>query len=233
MPACRIRSAAGYTGRSLILHLVTDRRQLASGAATPGAVRSCLLRQVGYAVAAGVEIIQIRERDLGGAQLVDLVGDIIATARGSHTRVLVNDRLDVALACGADGVHLRADSIAPAAVRPLVGTRFLIGRSVHTEQEARDVSPHVDYVIAGTVWRSASKPGPHDLLGLEGLRRIVSAAAVPVIAIGGVTSARLDAAAAAGAAGVAAIGLFMSDTRSSAGCRAGPLDVIARAARSL
>jgi len=181
----------------LTLCLVTDRR------VTP------LIQQCSDAVRAGVDMIQVRERDVDGGPLALLVADLVRLTRGTATRVVVNDRLDVALACGADGVHLRGDSIPPESARSIVPPGFLIGRSVHDEQEAATV----DYLIAGTVFPTSSKPGLTEWLGLEGLARICHEVAVPVLAIGGITAERLPGVAAAGAAGIAAIGLFANANR--------------------
>jgi thiamine-phosphate pyrophosphorylase len=156
---------------------------------------------------------------------------IVAIARGSATRVLINDRVDVALACGADGVHLRMDSIPPAAVRAMVPRGFLVGQSVHRLDEAIASASHVDYLTAGTVWPSASKPDDHPLLGLDGFAAIASAVRVPVIAIGGVTAERAAAVAAAGGSGLAAIGLFIGVNAAPA-CRAVPLPDIVAATRA-
>ncbi len=188
----------------MILCLVTDRRRFVKPIPD-------LLDQVRLAVHVGVDLIQVRERDLEAASLADLVSSILAVTRGSRTRVVVNDRLDVAIATRADGVHLRHDSIAVAAARTLAPSPLLVGRSVHDVVETRAVEG-ADYVIAGTVFPTPSKSGVSALLGLDGLRAIVTAATVPVLAIGGVTLDRLGEIAATGAAGVAAIGLF-SDTR--------------------
>ena len=205
----------------MTLCLVTDRRRLAGSEATPDAACRCLLDQVRHAVAAGVELIQVRERDLGGAALSALVREVVRLTGGSDTRVVVNDRLDVALACGADGVHLRGDSMSPADARRLAPSGFLIGRSVHTVDEAVRAKG-ADYLVAGTVFLSASKPGRDDLLSAKGLESIVRAVRVPVLAIGGVTADRIGEIAAAGAAGVAAIGMFMAANSTADGvqCRA-------------
>lgn len=178
--------------------LVTDRR------------RQDPVTQTKRAIDAGIDLVQIRERDLGAARLAALVGTLVALTRGTATRVVVNDRLDVALACGADGVHLRSDSITPAAARRLAPPGFLVGRSVHRVDEAREAAG-ADYLIAGTVFRSASKFETDRLLGIDGLGEMVRATRTPVLAIGGVALDRLDEIAASGAAGVAAIGLFASD----------------------
>jgi thiamine-phosphate pyrophosphorylase len=212
------------------LCLVTDRRRLVPPGAPDHEARRCLLTQVRHAVQAGVDLIQIRERDLEAAALAALAREVLAAARGTPTRVVVNDRLDVALACGADGVHLRSDSMSVGAARQLAPAPFVIGRSVHRIDELA-AAHGADYVIAGTVFSSASKPDGHPLLGVEGLRAIVRKATAPVLAIGGVTMARLDAVAAAGASGIAAIGLLMrSGEAATDRCRAFALhETVARA----
>jgi len=178
--------------------LVTDRR------------RADPVAQARAAVEAGIDLIQVRERDLDGAALCALVRAVLDVARGSATRIVVNDRVDVAIATGADGVHLRSDSFSIAEARRLMPRPLLIGRSIHSPGEAK-AADHADYLVAGTVFASASKPETTPLVGIEGLGAIVRATAAPVLAIGGITIARLDHVAAAGAAGIAAIGLFTSD----------------------
>jgi thiamine-phosphate pyrophosphorylase len=184
----------------MIVCLVTDRRRFVDPTRD-------LLDQVRRAVDASVDLVQVRERDLQAAPLVELVGQIVTITRGSATRVVVNDRLDVAIAAGADGVHLRQDSVAVAEARRLAPTLFVIGRSVHNLDETR-AAAGADYLVAGTVFHTTSKPGVVSVLGTEGLRRIVAASTSPVLAIGGITLDRLDAVASVGAAGIAAIGLF-------------------------
>jgi thiamine-phosphate pyrophosphorylase len=181
-------------------------------------------------VDAGIDLVQVRERDLEAAPLADLVGAMVALARGTNTRIVVNERLDVALICGAAGVHLRADSVPPDVVRRITPPEFLIGRSVHSAAEAAACGG-ADYLIAGTVWTSPSKTANHATIGLDGLAAIAAAARVPVLAIGGVTAERLAAAAGAGAAGVAGIGLFLASEPAADGCRAGALSAIVRRAR--
>lgn len=167
-----------------------------------------MVEQCRAAVLAGIDVIEVRERDLEAAALFALVADLVRLTRGTATRVVVNDRLDVALACGADGVHLRGDSIAAARARSMAPAGFLVGRSVHRADEAVRAAPEVDYLIAGTVFPTSSKPGLDSLLGLAGLASIARAVPVPVWAIGGVSMDRIASVAGAGAAGVAAIGLF-------------------------
>lgn len=189
--------------------LVTDRRRLVRAAGVPHERwEAALHEQVEGAVAAGVAIVQVRERDLDARELARVVRALMNIAKGSSTRVVVNDRVDVALASGADGVHLREDSVAPAAVRDLVGAGWLIGRSVHGA-DALPSAESADLLVAGTVFASESKPGARPLLGLEGLAAVVDAATMPVLAIGGVTEATAGAVARAGAAGLASIGAFL------------------------
>ena len=188
--------------------LVTDRRRLCPETVTFEAARRRLIDQAKWAVTSNVDLIQVRERDLETADLARLVSDLVRVTRGSGTRVVVNDRLDVALACGADGVHLRHDSVRAETVRTIAPAGFLVGRSVHGLAEAVGAGP-VDYLIAGTVFPTPSKPAATPILGLDGLADVVQAVAVPVLAIGGITRERLDEVAATGAAGAAGIGLFI------------------------
>jgi thiamine-phosphate pyrophosphorylase len=210
----------------VILHLVTDRLRLAGAAASMTEAQQCLLQQIDYAIEARIDVVQIRERDLDGRQLAALVRAALDRARGSTTRILVNERADVAVACGAGGVHLRASSMPASAVRRLVPASgaaggFLIGRSVHGLADAVAAAAGCDYLIAGTVWPTVSKPEDHPLLGLDGLAAVAAAVAIPVLAIGGVTSEHASMLTRAGAAGVAGIGLFMGPA--GGGCGSVPL----------
>jgi thiamine-phosphate pyrophosphorylase len=191
-----------------VLCLVTDRRRLCSETVAFEVARRRLIDQAKWAVTSNVDLIHVRERDLETAELATLVSDLVRVSRGSGTRVVVNDRVDVALACGADGVHLRHDSVRAEAVRAISPGGFLVGRSVHGLAEAEGAGP-VDYLIAGTVFPTVSKPAATPMLGLDGLAEVVQAVAVPVLAIGGITRERLDEVAATGAAGAAGIGLFI------------------------
>ncbi len=190
--------------------LVTDRRL------------SDPVRQARAAAAAGIDMIQVRERDLEAGALAALVRAVLVAVRGSATRVVVNDRLDVAIACAAHGVHLRADSVAVADARRIAPVGFLVGRSVHASSDV-EAADGADYVIAGTVFPTASKPDLPSHLGEDGLRRIVAASRVPVLAIGGMSVDTSAVVARTGAAGMAAIGLFRAPES---------LDRIARALRS-
>ncbi len=175
-----------------------------------------LVRLVRRATGAGVNLVQIRERGLEDRRLLALTRSIVAAVEGT-ARVVVNDRVDVALAAGADGVHLRADSPPAAAVRAMVPAGFLVGRSVHSEAEALEAAASgVDYLVLGTIFPTASKPAGVLPLGLKPLERAARAIPVPILAIGGITADNVGKVAAAGAAGFAAIGLFADLSRGPA-----------------
>jgi thiamine-phosphate diphosphorylase len=174
--------------------------------------RSAIPEQVYEAARAGVHLIQVREAGLEGGALRDLVVACVGAARGTRARVLVNERLDVALAAGAHGIHLRGDSMPASRVRALVPRPFLIGQSIHSLAEAQGAeSSSLDYLTFGAVFVSASKPGRKPA-GIEALRAVASATTLPVLAVGGVTRANLPEVVDAGAAGAAAIGLFAGGT---------------------
>lgn len=172
--------------------------------------RRRLLGRLAAAAGSGADLIQVRERQLDDRSLFEFVVEVIAAVRPFGARVLVNDRIDVALAAGADGVHLKSDGPSVTDVRAIVATGLVVGRSVHTQDEARAVEAvgGCDYLLFGTVFHSQSKPDDHRLAGLDGLRRACAAVSLPVLAIGGITAARAREARGAGAAGVAAISLF-------------------------
>jgi thiamine-phosphate pyrophosphorylase len=195
----------------VIVCLVTDRRRLSTqDESSVDTVRHGLVEQLRAAIEAGIDLVQVRGRELEARDLLTIATDAVQLARGTGTRVIVNDRLDVALASGAHGVHLGGGSISAADVRRLVPPGFLVGRSVHAVAEAIAAGP-VDYLVAGTVFATVSKVGNYHLMGLEGLRAVVSAVSVPVLAIGGVTVENVEQIAGTGAAGIAAIGLFVGD----------------------
>lgn len=187
--------------------LVTDRRRLSVD--STGIDR--LVDLVAAAAEAGIDLVQVRERDLDARALVGLVSRCLAVVEGTSTRVVVNDRADIAAAAGAHGVHLRGDSIGVAAARSLLREGAAIGRSVHGADEAGAASrAGADYLIFGSLYQTASKDRGHPLATLDGLRGACRAAAgVPVLAIGGITVQRASELARAGAAGIAGIGLFV------------------------
>jgi thiamine-phosphate pyrophosphorylase len=174
------------------------------------------VRSIRVALEAGADWVQIREKDLNAAPLLALVRDAveIAAPQESARRTLVNDRLDIALAAGASGVHLRAESALAEAV---VGwcregnapAGFLVGLSCHTPQQARAAAAAgVDYVFFGPIFDSPAKREFGRPQGIERLREVCGAVTTPVIAIGGINEQNAAACVRAGASGVAAIRLF-------------------------
>jgi thiamine-phosphate pyrophosphorylase len=150
-------------------------------------------------LAAGIEMIQIREKELGTRELMRLVRAVLALPNPHGTKILVNSRADVALACGAAGVHLTSDAPPPSAFRPL-----LAGVSCHRVEEVRRAEREgADFVVFGPVF-----PGKGQPVGLEQLGEACRSVRIPVLALGGVTKENAPACLAAGAAGVAGIRLF-------------------------
>jgi len=192
-------------GRSrLIEHFVTDRRRF-------GLSTDALIDRAAEAARRGVDVIQVRERDLPDRDLVALVRRVVEVTAGTGARVLVNDRLDVAVAAGAAGVHLRSDSPSASRIRAIAGSGLLIGRSVHStpEVDAAVADGGCDYLMFGTVFPSSGKPEGHPIAGLDALKDVCRRSPLPVVAIGGVDRSRVEHIEAAGAAGFAAVGLFM------------------------
>jgi thiamine-phosphate diphosphorylase len=164
---------------------------------------------VAAAARAGIDLVQVRERDLDGGTLVRLVARCLDALRHTRTRVLVNDRVDVAMAAGAHGVHLRGDSVPAPRVRAVAPRGFLIGRSIHSREEAARVSAEggLDYLMFGTVFPTTSKPDVAPA-GVQALADVASASPLPVLAIGGITCETIRGLERSGAAGIAAIGMF-------------------------
>jgi thiamine-phosphate pyrophosphorylase len=188
----------------LSLTLVTDRTQT-RGRDLVDVVRECL--------AAGLPAVQVREKDLGAHELAALCRRLRALTRQSGARLIVNDRLDVALAVGADGVQRTGTSLGVADMRAVAGTRLRIGASVHALEEAVDAErAGADWIVFGPVYDTASKRAFGPPQGLERLAAVTRAVRGPVIAIGGITPERVPAVLGAGARGVGVIsGILAAD----------------------
>jgi thiamine-phosphate diphosphorylase len=174
-----------------------------------------LAARVEAAVAGGVDLVQVRDRALEGAALLAHVEAVLAAAqrgaraRRAPVRVVVNRRVDVALAAVADGAHLGFDAMPPAVARRLLGPGALLGASLHDAGElAALAGAPLDYVHAAPVFDPLSKPAERPALGLEGLRRFC-AGPFAVLAQGGVTAANAARCREAGAAGVAVTGAIL------------------------
>lgn len=190
------------------LCLVTDRSLVAPDARTPAAELAALGRWLDEALDADLDVIQLRERNLDARALLRLAREVVERRGARPVRLLVNERVDVALAAGADGVHLRADGPPVPDVRALSPGRWMVGRSVHTLDEIREHAT-ADYLLFGTVFPGGSKGDAVRTQGLDALARAAAASAVPLLAIGGIMPERSAAVVAAGAAGIGAIGAFL------------------------
>ena len=177
------------------LCLVTDRRV---------GDESTLVERVAQAVAGGVDLVQLREKDLHGAQLLDLANRL-RQAIGDRALLVVNERVDVAVALPADGAQLGEDAIPVPAARRILGPDMLIGRSVHSVEGAEQaVVDGADFLVVGTMFASRSHPG-EEPAGPQLLRQIVERCSLPAIGIGGITSENCNQVIEAGAMGVAVI----------------------------
>jgi len=185
----------------VLRYYITD-RHAAGGTA---AVLDCISR----ALANGVDFIQIREKDLPARDLCYLVRHSLALPNPRSTRILVNSRADIALACGAHGVHLPGRSISPRTLRTIVPAGFLIAVSTHTLVELRAAEAEsADLAVLGPVFSTPSKSGYGPACGIDRLREAVLAVSIPVLALGGVTIENTSECVVAGAAGIAGISMF-------------------------
>jgi thiamine-phosphate pyrophosphorylase len=179
---------------------------ITSGNTTPDQI----LRLVRAAVDAEVPLLQIREKSLPARVLFELVARAAELTRGSQTRLLGNDRSDIARGAGADGVHLTTQSLPVEVVRKIFGAEFLIGVSTHSRDEARAASAAgADFVVFGPVFETESKRCYGPPQGLDKLAAITrELGEFPVVAIGGITLENTGECFRAGASGVAAIRLL-------------------------
>ncbi len=202
---CRASADSKRMSRAFELCYITDRHALEPAP---------LLPRIVEAIRAGVDLLEVREKDLSARELVELVRAAVRVAKNSPTRVVVNDRVDVALAVGAAGVHLGTQSLAPRVVRELVVQRganpeFILGISCHSLEEAVEgESAGADYLVLGPIFETPSKIQYGPPLGLEKLREVTRRVKVPVLALGGITVERVKACLEAGAAGIAGIRIF-------------------------
>ena len=191
-------------------------------------------------LAAGAPTIQLRLKDATARELLEAAHTLLPIVRSAGALLILNDRLDVALAAGADGVHLGpddppvTDARAVAEARAVAGSSavaaharsaaagtFIVGYSTDTTEGAvRAEAEGADYLGVGAVYATANKSDAGEVIGLEGLQRVVEAVSIPVVAIGGITPERISAVAETGACGSAAIGAVMGSSEPAEAVRA-------------
>lgn len=179
------------------VHLITDHR--------PG---RDVLDVVTAALAAGVDTVQVRVADeTSDREAYELTRRVLRRCRDSRVTCLVNDRVDVALAAGADGCHLGAEDLPLAVAREVLGSAALLGATARDPQTAREaVRDGADYLGTGPVYATVTKDGLPDPLGPAGLRAVAGSVPVPVVAVGGLSAERVAEVREAGAHGVAVVG---------------------------
>ncbi len=159
------------------------------------------------ALDAGVDVIQVRVKDVGDREALALVEAVLALCVPYGASCIVDDRLDVALATGAHGVHLGAEDLPVAVARRVAGPDLLIGATVRNSTTAREaVVAGASYLGTGPAFATTTKDGLPGPIGVDGVGAVCASVSVPVVAIGGVTAERVGALLAAGAYGVAVVG---------------------------
>ncbi|GEO83683.1 MULTISPECIES: thiamine phosphate synthase [Alphaproteobacteria] len=158
------------------------------------------------AVAGGVTMVQLRDKGASPAQMIETGRALKAALADSGVSLIVNDDVEAAVAIGADGLHVGQDDMEVQTARQLIGPDMILGLSVETEALAARVDPAmVDYVGAGPVFTTATKPGHKPPIGMDGLARLIAATSLPAVAIGGLKVEHVATSLAAGAAGLAVV----------------------------
>lgn len=183
------------------LYLVTDRKILGTKE---------FLQSIAEALQGGVTLLQLREKELSSADFYRLAVQIKELAHDYRVPLIINDRLDIALAVDADGLHIGQDDLPLAVARKLLGPKKILGYSVSTSEEARYGEQNgADYLGAGPVYWTGSKTDIGEPIGLEGLKKIKQAVAIPVVGIAGIKVANLPAVKSTGVDGVSVISAIL------------------------
>ena len=174
----------------------------------------------------GLRSIQLREKDLPARDYYRLASAMRDITKQHGSLLFINDRVDVALACNADGVHCREKSMPADEIRRLDG-RLMIGRSVHSLQGAEQAAGEgVDFLLYGPVFEPGSKQGSVPTAGIDGLRKICESVAVPVYAVGGIFPSNAGLCLAAGARGAAAVSALMATVDSAQKTTSDPARIV-------
>jgi len=195
------------------LYLITDRRQVPAGQTLPAVVEAALQ--------GGVQAVQLREKDLSVAELMPLGRELRRLTRQYGARLLINDKIDVALAVGADGVHLGEHSQPTEVVRHSLGRKMLIGVSTHSSNEIQNACQKgADFVTFGPVYATPSKAVYGAPQGLQALAEACMQSPLPVFALGGITPERAAGVRAAGAHGIALISAIIASASPKSAAKA-------------
>jgi thiamine-phosphate pyrophosphorylase len=195
-------SAAESRAARYVLYLVTD-----AGLSRGGSLFSI----VEAAIRGGVTIVQYREKNASTRRMIEEATMLCRLCRAAGVPFIVNDRLDVALAADADGIHVGQDDMPATCARRFLGRKRILGVSAGSVEEARKaVDEGADYIGASPVFSTPTKPDAPPPLGIEGLRRITQAVKVPVVAIGGINEGNAAAMREAGAAGIAVVSAIVA-----------------------
>lgn len=201
----------GALARLLRLVVVTDR-----GLAAPRPVAQV----VEEALAAGCRAVQLRDKQASARELLEQARALVSLTRAHGALLFVNDRVDVALAAGADGVHLGPSDLPVASVRQWVGSRLLVGYSTDNPNEAGEAERlGADYVGCGAVFGTRTKDVGNEAIGPARLDQVAAAVSIPVVGIGGVTPENVGLVAATRAAGAAVVGAVMAAPDSAVATR--------------
>ena len=194
----------------MTLYAVTDRAWVG---------RQSLYEQIEAAINGGATCIQLREKKLGEIEFLKEATEISALCKSRGVPLIINDNVDIAVKCGADGVHVGQDDMSVAQVRRIVGSEMIIGASAHSVEEALEaVKNGADYLGAGAVFATSTKSDTN-ILPMETLKDICRAADVPVVAIGGINKENIMKLSGSGVDGVALVSAVFSADDIEQECR--------------